>query len=213
MRRRVAVALAAGLFLLHGPAVGSQSSYTSSARAAVFAPGRLRSHFCGVAPRARAIVPRRVATLENPFDVLGLSQDCDDEEIKPAFRKLARQLHPDVPETGSEARFKRLVWASRELASTAGRQKWRARGSGEVAMSLEEYELEIEDFAFDLNDWPFEELDDLLRISEEAVDTETMTDVRSSWCDDGFEVEDKTTKSARTSASDFEMIYFQRDDF
>ena len=25
-----------------------------------------------------------------------------------------------------------------------------------------------EDFAFDLNDWPFEELDDLLRISEEA---------------------------------------------
>ncbi|CAE7646855.1 dnaJ, partial [Symbiodinium sp. KB8] len=71
------------------------------------------------------------------FDVLGLSQDCDDGEIKPAFRRLARQLHPDV-ETGSEARFKRLVWASRELASAAGRKKWRARGSGE-AMSLEEY--------------------------------------------------------------------------
>ncbi|CAE7839947.1 dnaJ [Symbiodinium sp. CCMP2592] len=122
------------------------------------------------------------------FDVLGLSQDCDDEEIKPAFRRLARQLHPDV-ETGSEARFKRLVWASRELASAAGRKKWRARGSGE-AMSLEEYELENEDFAFDLNDWPFEELDDLLRVSEEAVDTETMTDVRSSWCDDGFAIED-----------------------
>lgn len=114
-------------------------------------------------------------------------------------------------ETGSEARFKRLVWASRELASAAGRKKWRARGSGE-AMSLEEYELENEDFAFDLNDWPFEELDDLLRVSEEAVDTETMTDVRSSWCDDGFAIEDEAT-SSRTSASDFEMIYFQRDDF
>ncbi|CAE7284496.1 unnamed protein product, partial [Symbiodinium pilosum] len=102
---------------------------------------------------------------------------------------LARQLHPDVPETGSEARFKRLVWASRELASAAGRQKWRARGSGEVVMSLEEYELDSEDFAFDMNDWPFEELDDLIRISEEAVNTESMSDVRSIWGDDGFSVE------------------------
>ena len=30
--------------------------------------------------------------------------------------------------TPAQARFKRLVWASRELASAAGRKKWRARG-------------------------------------------------------------------------------------
>src|SRR5918911_5058132 len=32
----------------------------------------------------------------DPYEVLGVARDADDAEIKKAFRRLARQLHPDV---------------------------------------------------------------------------------------------------------------------
>src|SRR3954451_3222309 len=32
----------------------------------------------------------------DPYEILGVARDADDTEIKKAFRKLARQLHPDV---------------------------------------------------------------------------------------------------------------------
>src|ERR687884_2020746 len=32
----------------------------------------------------------------DPYEVLGVSRDADDTTIKKAFRKLARELHPDV---------------------------------------------------------------------------------------------------------------------
>ena len=30
------------------------------------------------------------------YEVLGISRDADEREIKRSFRKLARELHPDV---------------------------------------------------------------------------------------------------------------------
>src|ERR671938_1084255 len=32
----------------------------------------------------------------DPYEVLGVARDADDTQIKKAFRKLARELHPDV---------------------------------------------------------------------------------------------------------------------
>src|SRR4051794_27924113 len=32
----------------------------------------------------------------DPYEVLGVSRDADDSQIKKAFRRLARELHPDV---------------------------------------------------------------------------------------------------------------------
>jgi molecular chaperone DnaJ len=40
------------------------------------------------------------------YDVLGVARDADDAEIKKAFRRLARELHPDVNKDDPEAEVK-----------------------------------------------------------------------------------------------------------
>ena len=40
------------------------------------------------------------------YEVLGISRDADDASIKKSFRRLARQLHPDVStEPGGRGTF------------------------------------------------------------------------------------------------------------
>jgi len=33
--------------------------------------------------------------MSNPYDVLGVSEDANDREIKAAFRRIAKETHPD----------------------------------------------------------------------------------------------------------------------
>jgi DnaJ domain len=43
------------------------------------------------------------------YEMLGVSRDADKEEIKRAYRRLARKYHPDVnKEEGAEERFKEI---------------------------------------------------------------------------------------------------------
>ena len=53
------------------------------------------------------------------YDVLGVDRGADDAEIKKAFRRLARQFHPDVnpDDPEAEARFKELAEAYEVLSS------------------------------------------------------------------------------------------------
>jgi molecular chaperone DnaJ len=57
------------------------------------------------------------------YDILGISRDADDTEIKKAFRRLARELHPDVnshdPE--AESKFKEAAEAYEVLSDSTRR--------------------------------------------------------------------------------------------
>jgi molecular chaperone DnaJ len=57
------------------------------------------------------------------YDTLGVRQDATSEEIKRAYRKLARELHPDVnPDEAAQARF-REVTAAYEVLSDPQKRK------------------------------------------------------------------------------------------
>ena len=59
----------------------------------------------------------------DPYDVLGVGRDADDSTIKKAFRKLARELHPDVNkhDPDAEDKFKEAAEAY-EILSDADRR-------------------------------------------------------------------------------------------
>jgi len=56
------------------------------------------------------------------YELLGVARNADDTEIKQAFRRLARELHPDVSDApNAEARFKEVVEAYEVLSKSETR--------------------------------------------------------------------------------------------
>lgn len=59
------------------------------------------------------------------YDVLGIPKTASGDEIKKAFRRLARQYHPDVSqEANAEARFKEINEAYEVLSDDQKRQRY-----------------------------------------------------------------------------------------
>lgn len=65
------------------------------------------------------------------YKILGVSPQATDEEIKKAFRALARKYHPDVAKDKrtAEAKFKELNEAHEVLSDPASRQKYDQLGA------------------------------------------------------------------------------------
>ncbi|MGH3472640.1 MAG: molecular chaperone DnaJ [Nocardioidaceae bacterium] len=59
------------------------------------------------------------------YEVLGVSRDASQEEIKKAYRRLARQLHPDVnPDAATQERFKEVTRAYDVLSDPQKREMY-----------------------------------------------------------------------------------------
>src|SRR5215467_5338990 len=64
------------------------------------------------------------------YEVLGVSRDASDADIKKAFRRLARELHPDVNshDPDAEEKFKEAAEAYEVLSDPERRQTYDAYG-------------------------------------------------------------------------------------
>ena len=64
------------------------------------------------------------------YEVLGVPRDADEAAVKKAFRRLARELHPDVNAHDPEAeeKFKEAAEAYEVLSDPVRRQQYDAYG-------------------------------------------------------------------------------------
>ena len=96
------------------------------------------------------------------YEVLGVSKTATDEEIKRAFRKLAKQYHPDInKEPGAEEKFKEIGEAYAVLSDTNKRRQYdqfghaafqngSASGGGTGFQGFNMGDIDLEDILGDL---------------------------------------------------------------
>jgi molecular chaperone DnaJ len=81
----------------------------------------------------------------NYYDLLGLKKNASDKEIKQAYRRLARQYHPDVNpgDKSAEGKFKEINAAYEVLSDKTKRQKYDKYGDKwQYADQIEQAERE-----------------------------------------------------------------------
>ncbi len=62
---------------------------------------------------------------QDPYEILGVARDADADSIKKAYRRLARQLHPDVnPDPSTQERFKEVTRAYEILSDPQKRASY-----------------------------------------------------------------------------------------
>ena len=66
-----------------------------------------------------------MANKRDYYEVLGLSKGCSEDDIKSAYRKLAKKYHPDLnKEPGAEEKFKEVQEAYEVLSDSSKRAKY-----------------------------------------------------------------------------------------
>src|SRR5918995_3412675 len=71
-----------------------------------------------------------MAAVRDLYEILGIGRDASPLEIKAAYRKLARTLHPDVNgDPGDQERFKEITGAYEILSDPAKRRRYEEFGS------------------------------------------------------------------------------------
>ncbi|MFW6295942.1 MAG: DnaJ domain-containing protein, partial [Halothece sp.] len=85
------------------------------------------------------------------YQLLGVSRDASKEDIKRAYRRLARQYHPDVnKEEGAEERFKEINRAYEVLSEPETRARYDRFGEAGVSSGAASGGASYQDFATDM---------------------------------------------------------------
>jgi molecular chaperone DnaJ len=72
-----------------------------------------------------------MAAVRDLYEILGVRRDASQGEIKAAYRRLARELHPDVNgDPADQERFKEITGAYEILSDPSKRQRYDAFGAG-----------------------------------------------------------------------------------
>ncbi len=92
-------------------------------------------------------------TKRDYYEVLGISRNAGEEDIRRAYRKLARQYHPDVSqEADAEVRFKEATEAYEVLSDSQRRSAYDRFGHAGVQNGGAGYGFEGNPFGFGIND-------------------------------------------------------------
>src|SRR5205085_8829956 len=77
----------------------------------------------GVVPVRRRRLRGQLSTPRDYYELLGVARDASGDDVKRAFRRLARELHPDVSDApDAEQRFREVVEAYEVLSDPERRQ-------------------------------------------------------------------------------------------
>lgn len=72
-----------------------------------------------------------MAQIRDLYEILGVTREASAEDLKKAYRRLAREYHPDVnPDPAAEARFKEVSAAYEILSDPQKRQQYDLYGQG-----------------------------------------------------------------------------------
>ena len=72
-----------------------------------------------------------MATVRDLYEILGVGRDASTEDIRTAYRRLAREFHPDVnDDPQAEQRFKEVAGAYEILSDADKRARYDAYGHG-----------------------------------------------------------------------------------
>ena len=92
------------------------------------------------------------ATGKNPYEALGVAKNASADEIKKAYRKLARQYHPDrnPGDAAAEAKFKEVQTAYDVLGDEEKRKQYDRFGSqnGRAGAGPQNVNFDFSEFDF-----------------------------------------------------------------